>query len=361
MVFYKYHPFLFWSIFLYICNKMLRKIYDILVSFLGESKQGGYTEGCSSYEFNCPACAEEKGVDSDGKHNLAVNISISAPGLVYHCWRCGETNGMKGSLATLIKRYGGKQALKEYMDVLSEMKETGLYDPTIFSGSTFTVKEDVFVQLPKTFRKIDLSTLKSGNLAKYLQKRKITQDIINKYHIGFTTWDEKKYQDKCRIIFPSYDSNGLLNYWVGRDYTGYENKRKYNNCLADKKNVVCFEDKIEWDADIYLTEGTFDAIRIPLNGVPMLGKSLDEEYELYRKLYDKSNANIIVAIDADTNISEVKRIYKVLDRGRLKGRIRYIRPESGKDFGEIYETEGKEGLMRELRNQKTFTEIELLT
>lgn len=345
---------------MYICDKMLRKIYDILVSFLGESKQGGFTEGCSSYEFNCPACAEEKGVDSDGKHNLAVNISISAPGLVYHCWRCGETNGMKGSLATLIKKYGGKQALKEYMDVLSEMKETGLYDPTIFSGSTFTVKEDVFVQLPKTFRKIDLSTLKSGNLAKYLQKRKITQDIIDKYHIGFTTWDEKKYQDKCRIIFPSYDSNGFLNYWVGRDYTGYENKRKYNNCIADKKNVVCFEDKIEWDADIYLTEGIFDAIHIPLNGVPMLGKSLDEEYELYRKLYDKANANIIIAIDADTNISEVKRIYKVLDRGRLKGRIRYIRPESGKDFGEIYETEGKEGLMMELKNQKTFTEIELL-
>ncbi len=51
----------------------------------------------------------------------------------------------------------------------------------------------------------------------------------------------------------------------------------------------------------------------------------------------------------------------MLDWGRLKGRIRYIRPESGKDFGEIYETEGKEGLMRELKNQKTFTEIELLT
>lgn len=340
---------------------MLRKIYDILAQFLGESKQGGYTDGCSSYEFNCPACAEEKGVDSDGKHNLAVNISLSSPGMVYHCWRCGETSGMKGSLGSLIRKYGGKQLLKEYLDILNELKNSGLYDASLFSGDTSSLKEDTFIKLPETFRKIDLSSLKNGNLAKYLQKRKITQDIIDRYNIGFTTWDEKKYQDKCRIIFPSYDSTGFLNYWVGRDYTGYENKRKYNNCVADKKDVICFEDKIEWDADIYLTEGIFDAIHIPVNGIPMLGKALDESYLLYRKLVEKANANIIIAIDADTNMSEVKRIYKLLDRGRLKGRIRYIRPENGKDFGEIYETEGKEGLMRELRNQKTFTEIELLT
>ena len=118
---------------------------------------------------------------------------------------------------------------------------------------------------------------------------------------------------------------------------------------------------IEWDADIYLTEGIFDAMPIPLNGIPMLGKSLDEDYVLYKKLYKKSNANIIIVIDADTNMCEIKELYKTLDTGRLKGRIRYIRPESGKDFGEIYETEGKTGLIRELRNQKTFTEIELLS
>ena len=338
---------------------MLRKIYDILVSFLGESKQGGYTEGNTSYEFNCPACAEEKGVDSDGKHNLAVNISVSSPGLVYHCWRCGETSGMKGSIGSLIKKYGGKQLLKEYLDILTELKNNGLYDVSLFTGDTSSLKEDTFVKLPETFRKINLSYDK-GKAVEYLKKRGITQDIVDRYNIGITSWDEKKYQDKARIIFPSYDSNGFLNYWVGRDYTGYEKKRKYNNCLADKKEIICFEDKIEWDADIYLTEGIFDAIHIPLNGVPMLGKSLDETYLLYQKLYNKANANIIIAIDADTNISEVKRIYKVLDRGRLKERIRYIRPESGKDFGEIYETEGKEGLLRELKNQKTFTEIELL-
>lgn len=362
LVCYKYHPNIdFPKYFLYICGKMLKRIYDILVSFLGESKQGGYTEGISSYEFNCPACAEEKGVESDGKHNLAVNLSFTAPGLVYHCWRCGETNGMRGNIANLVKRYGGKALLGEYLSIVKEIKESGLYDISLLTGETSTIKEDTFIKLPKTFKKIDLRYIHTGKLAEYLEKRKITQDIIDKFNIGVTTWDEEKYQDRCRIIFPSYDSSGFLNYWVGRDYTGYDKKRKYNNCLADKKEIVCFEDKIEWDADIYLTEGIFDAIHIPLNGVPLLGKSLSRDYALYKKLYQNTNANIIIIIDADTDMSEVKRIYRLLDWGRLRGKIRYIRPEGGKDFGEIYETEGKEGLMRELKNQKTFTEIELLT
>lgn len=339
---------------------MLEKIYNILTAFLGESKQGRYSESCVAYEFNCPACAEEKGVDSDGKHNLAVNLSITSPGLVYHCWRCGETNHMHGSIVNLIKRYGGAALLKQYFEAIDEIKNSGLYNPDLFTGETSTFKEDTFIKLPKTFKKINLNYLKGGKLAQYLEKRCITQDLIDKYNIGCTTWDEEKYQDRNRIIFPSYDSTGFLNYWVGRDYTGSDKKRKYNNAMADKKDIICFEDKIEWDADIYLTEGIFDAIHLPYNGVPLLGKSLGRDYAIYQKLYQNAGANIIICIDADTEMDEVKRMYKTLDTGRLKGRIEYIRPESGKDFGEIFETEGKAGIMRELKNKKKFTELDLI-
>lgn len=339
---------------------MLSKIYNILVAFLGESKQGRYSESCVSYEFNCPACAEEKGVDSDGKHNLAINLSITGPGLVYHCWRCGETNHMHGSIANLIKRYGGSFLLKQYFAAVDEIKNSGLYNPDLFTGETSTFKEDTFIKLPKTFRKINISRLKSGKLLDYLNKRCITQDLIDKYNIGYTTWDEEKYQDRNRIIFPSYDSTGFLNYWVGRDYTGYEKKRKYNNAMADKKDIVCFEDKVVWDADIFLTEGIFDAIHLPYNGIPMLGKSLTRDSVLYQKLYQNANANIVICIDADTEMDEVKRIYRTLNTGRLKGKIKYIRPEGGKDFGEIFETEGVKGLEKVLKNQKTFTELDLI-
>lgn len=331
-----------------------RELQDIFTSFLGEPK--GYITSQGQLQYNCPCCAENAGVDSDGKYNLEVNLRLGK----FHCWKCGSTNSMKGNLPFLIKRYGNQTLLGRYRDVVEGMKNSGLYDLNMFTGSTFAVGEETFLELPKTFRKIDFSVNRKGKMVDYLLSRKITQETINKFNIGYTTWDEEKPIDRCRIIIPSYDENGFLNYWVGRDYTGYEKRQKYKNVDGvDKTGIVFFEDKIVWDADIVLTEGIFDALNIP-NATPLLGKTLTRDNALFQSLYRKANANVIIAIDADTEISEVKRIYKQLNQGRLKGRIRYIRPQKGKDFGEVYEKYGKEGLIEELKNQNTFSEIELM-
>ena len=85
---------------------------------------------------------------------------------------------------------------------------------------------------------------------------------------------------------------------------------------------------------------------------------------LYSKLYEKSNANIVIVLDGDTTIDEVKRIYRLLDRGRLRNRIRYIQLGSEnlpwKDFGEAYEDSGKESIIKCMKNEKKYSEIDLL-
>ena len=95
-----------------------------------------------------------------------------------------------------------------------------------------------------------------------------------------------------------------------------------------------------------------------------MGKYLNNKTEVYNKLYEKANANIIICLDGDTTINEVKRIYRVLDRGRLRGRIKYIRLNTDelpyKDFGEIYEAEGKNGIIKAMKTAQQFTEIEML-
>ena len=47
----------------------MQRIYNILVSIMGESKQGSYDRGTTQYQFNCPYCADEKG-GIDNKYNL---------------------------------------------------------------------------------------------------------------------------------------------------------------------------------------------------------------------------------------------------------------------------------------------------
>lgn len=331
---------------------MFRKIYDILTVVLGESKQGGYISGCMQYQWNCPNCAAEKG-GVDGKYNLETSFVLGK----FHCWACDT----KGNLSYLIGKYGNSTLLKEYQEEIKAINESRLYDLSSFMDTmNGNVQNDGKVlKLPKTFTKIDISTLKNKKLKAYLEKRRITQDIIDKFNIGYTQWDGEDYSMRNRIVVPSYDNDGFLNYWVSRDFTGYEKRIKYKNCDADKKEIVFQESLINYNADIVLVEGTIDAIYYP-NSISMLGKFLLRDSELFRSLYNKANANIIICLDGDTTIEETKRIYNMLNIGRLRGKIKYITLNEYKDFGEIYENKGKKGLIDAVKSAKQFSEIDLL-
>lgn len=331
----------------------MQRVYNILVSILGESKQGGYDRGTYQYQFNCPYCADEKG-GIDGKYNLEVSFAIGK----YHCWACGSA----GPISRLIKSRGGKELNDEYIRIIKDIKDSKYFDLELFkdNGDIF---EQQYLRLPPTFKKIDISKCRNKALLAFLNKRCITQDIIDKYNIGITTWDEEDWSWRDRIVFPSYNAMGDLNYYVGRSYKETDKRNKYKNCDADKFQIILHEDKIQWDADIYLVEGALDCIYYH-QSLSMLGKVLNKKSVLYSTLFEKANANIIIVLDGDTTEDEVKRIYRLLDKGRLRGKIKYIQLGTNelpwKDFGEAYEDGGKEAIIKCLKNKKTYTEIDLL-
>ena len=331
----------------------MQRIYSILVSLLGESKQGGFDKGCFQYQFNCPWCAEEKG-GVDNKYNLEISLSLGK----FHCWSCGSA----GPISRLIRYRGGRALCEEYYSIIKDIRESQYYNLEMFkdNGDMF---EQTYLKLPKTFTKIDLASCKDKELKEYLNKRRITQDIIDYYNIGRTTWDEDDWTWRNRIIFPSYNSFGELNYYIGRTYKSKDKRNKYKNCDADKNKIILHEDKIQWDSDIYLVEGAIDCIYYP-NSISLMGKSVNREMELYMKLRERANGKIIICLDGDTDISETKRIYKLLNLGRLRGKIRYIRLGTDdlpyKDFGEVFEADGKKGLINAFRQVNDFNEIELL-
>lgn len=336
----------------------LRRAYDILVLILGESKQGSFDVNNTQYQFNSPWITDENNGIPDNKYNLEVSFSLGK----YHDW--STDNG--GNLSRLIKKWGTKELLAEYFRIVNEIKETRYYDLELFKDNGEDLGYYNSLKLPLTFKKIDLKTCKKQKLIDYLKERNITQDIIDFYNLGYTTWDEEKWQDRNRIIVPSYNEEGDLNYWLGRDFINdKENKRKtkYKNCDADKKKIVFQEDKIQWCNDIVLVEGGLDCLFYP-NTIALLGKVLDKDTETYKQLYEKSNANIIICLDSDTKISETKRIYNLLNVGRLRNKIWYVRLGDDvlpwKDFGVAYQEGGKENIIKIMKSKKQFSEIDLL-
>ena len=333
----------------------LRRLQDILASFLGNPKNDVTDEG--QLQFNCPRCVEEKGPRELGKFNLEVNVLKG----IFKCWSCCTVDDeMRGNVRKLILKYGGREALRDYEAVVNEIRNNKLYNlPEL--KNLFGQREEVYLHLPLTYKKVNLKTCRR-QVREYLEKRHITQDIIDRYRIGYTNWEEQRPIDRNRIIVPSYGEDGSLNFWVGRDFTENKKRQKYKNCEGIKRTEIVFQESlIQWDADIVLVEGALDCI-YGNNTIALLGKTLESNYETCQKLFEKANANVIICLDGDTTINEIKRIYKVLNRRRLKGHIRYINMSESKykDFGEAYEAGGRQAIIELLQNQKTFTDIELI-
>lgn len=335
----------------------LERIYSILVSFLGESKQGRYDSSNTQYQFNCPFCAEEEG-DVDGKYNFEVSLEL----LVYKCWKCEHS----GSLSRLIKKYGGRDALREYHEAAESLKNSKYYSLSD-DEKKILERETKRLVLPKTFTKINLSTCRDRRLAQYLKKRRIDQKIINRFKIGYCEWsqepDERPWSN--RLIIPSYDDSGVLNFFVGRDFLpdkkehepGTFIRPKYKNCDAEKNDIIFQESLIDWDADIILVEGAIDCIYGP-NTISMLGKTMDENTALFKKLRAKSTAKVILCLDGDVDDLQIEKLCNLLYYGGIGDRTYYIDMKRDiaqyKDFGEIFEAEGRRGIIMALRKMKQY-------
>lgn len=310
-------------------------IASILESFLGEHRK--HNESTGQISFDCPACSADKGMpEGDGKGNLEINYQKD----VFKCWVCKDTNYMSGSIIKLIKKYGTTKNLKDYK----------LFKPDSFLSNED--KKELSVSLPDGFKLLKDCTpkdFKYNTAIKYLRERGITDDIIEKFDIGYTT---KGYFFN-RIIIPSYDENGILNYFIARWFDKQFTKLKYLNPDVEKQTIIFNEGKINWDATIYLVEGVTDHIVVP-NSIPLLGKYISEL--LLEKLEEKTMANIVVLLDDDA-FEDAKRLYDSLNFGRLKGKIRICPMPENYDPSLVHQRFGKKGIIKVLGRSKKIEEL----
>ena len=75
-----------------------------------------------------------------------------------------------------------------------------------------------------------------------------------------------------RVIIPSFDDEGNVNFFVGSSYT--DDWMKYKNPQVSK-DIIFNDLNIDWEDDIILVEGAFDAMKCK-NAIPLLGSTLGE-------------------------------------------------------------------------------------
>ena len=220
---------------------------------------------------------------SHHKQKLQINIRNQN----WHCW-VSNTGGR-----TLFQLFKKINASHQHFDELKEL----VGDSPRYKKTTDTKNE--VVQLPTEFKPLwnGGDSIVKRHALSYLYKRNIDDSDILKYNIGYC--DEGLYSN--RIIIPSYDSEGTLNFFVGRDF--YSSKMKYRNSPTTK-DIIGFDLFINWDEPIILCEGVFDAMAFKRNAIPLFGKTVMKT--LQKKIIESRVKIIYLALDNDAIVDATK-------------------------------------------------------
>lgn len=156
-------------------------------------------------------------------------------------------------------------------------------------------EEEQKIELPEDFvslcnRRLPLA---SQRPLEYLESRGLTRRDIFRWKAGYS----KQGRYGGRIIIPSFNNTGDINYFIARSYVGH-NKRYLNPPCG--RDIVFNELFIDWDEPVVLVEGVFDAIVAGDNAIPILGSTLREASKLFQALV-RHDTPVFLGLDPDAD------------------------------------------------------------
>jgi DNA primase len=288
---------------------------DVLSQHLGNYKlmAGG------NYYFACPSCSHRN-------NKLTINIEKN----VFACFHCG----IKGRSFLYLLKLAGVANPNQYKKIFNETRQINIADIDNIFGEEPLIENKL--TLPKgyenLFRNIEKEFYKRA--VDYLLQRGLRKEDILKYDIHYSVSEQ-------RVLFPSYDKDSNLNYYVARSIQPFENY-KYKNARASKRHVIFNEHLIDWNAELYIVEGIFDAILSRKNAVPILGSNIGTGSLLFKRLLE-NRTEVIIALDADAKKKVVNLINKLV---KFNVKVTYVDWEDEKrDIAEIGSEEFEEIVM----------------
>jgi DNA primase len=281
------------------------QLLQLLESILGKGKS---TSG-NNIAFFSPFV-------SHYKPKLEIDINTTSNGEnPWHCW----ISDKKGrSISSLFKQLNlGKDKFEQLNRIIESNK---------YRSPLSTETKSVTLTLPEDYRPLWISkkTPDYRNAIHYLKNRGITIFDILKYRIGYA--ENGMYSGK--IIIPSYDENGQLNYYVTRAYYKADSQKHKNPDVS--KDIIGFDMMINWSQPIILCEGAFDAIAIKRNAIPLFGKIIQPA--LQKKIIEKRVKDIYICLDADA----IKKALDIAEKFMGEGlNVYFIELENEADASEL--------------------------
>lgn len=252
----------------------------ILKSAFGEARRSK-----DELLFYCPFCKHHK-------QKFSINTDTDK----YKCWVCD----IKGAnIRRVLKKYVTISVLFEWDKITGRLNIGEL-------ESMFELEAkhaETMVDLPNEFFSLANKNLPKTALQaiKYLQDRGLSRKDLLKWKIGYCS----SGPFEGRVVVPSFNTQGFCNYYIARSITDVW--PRYMNPEASKD--ICFNELyLDWDKDVTLVEGVFDAVKCD-NAIPLLGSTLSPDSFLFKKIVF-NDPTLYIALDPDAE----KKARRVIDK-----------------------------------------------
>ncbi len=242
--------------------------------------------------FYCPYCEHHK-------PKMSVNLDKN----VYKCWVCDAKGN---NIWRLVRKFGDSSDKRKWRSFEDEVDITDSVYEKIFGA---VKEEEEVVELPQEFVSLTNRNLLVGGkrAKKYLLNRGLTDRDIARWKIGYCASGEYKN----RVIIPSFNKDGKLNYFVGRSHS--DDWMRYKNPMVSR-DIIFNELNVDWKERVCLVEGIFDAVKAGTNSIPLLGSTLNERSKLFQKIIENDTI-VYLALDPDADKKSMEMIKAFLSHG----------------------------------------------
>lgn len=280
---------------------------SIIIGFLGKPYKSN-----NEFLFQCPFCKHHK-------NKFSVNIQRG----FYKCWICDQ----KGrNLYRLVRKFGSakdRETWKAFSGTRTDLND--------FSALFEDIEEnnpEQIIEMPPNFYSLCGNAHFRAPL-RYLKKRDIGKKDILKWKMGFCS--DGPFGG--RIIIPSFNNNGDLNYFIARTFTN--NYKRYLNPPVSR-DIVFNELYVDFDKEVTIVEGAFDAIKAE-NAIPILGSTIRETSKLFKRIV-QNDTPVLLALDPDAKY-KAENIKKLFLKYGIE--VRELQYRDERDIGDMSKEEVK--------------------
>lgn len=346
-------------------------IVEVISSYIKLEKAGANFRAC------CPFHSEK-----------SPSFFVSPSRQIWHCFGCGEG----GDIFQFVMKIEGVEFL-DALKILAQKAGVQLEHKTESYKKLKSERQVIYeiCNLSSLFFQTQLRKSKKGEgVLKYLYDRKITDDSITDFKIGYAPdlWNSlsdflvsrgHKREDvekaglavkregkdsidrfRSRIMFPIFDINSQIVGFTGRIFNKKEEVAKYlntpNTLVYDKSRIIYGLDKAKIDIRredrCVLVEGNVDCMMSHQagikNAVAVSGTALTNTHLNILKRYSN---NLSLAFDMD--MAGNKATKRSVDLAQKTGfNIKVVEMPKGKDPADVISEGGKESWEKLIKDSK---------